>query len=539
MIMALFARVLSLAFKGTLAGDKLLIILLLIALKTLSSFLSSKFAFKTTALIKMSFREKIFKKLFEIKDKYLNVLSSSEITQITSEGVDQLESYFGNYIPQFFYAIIAPITLFIVVLPINMPSALILFVLVPFIPLVIILIQKWAKRLLKKYWDQYTKLGDTFLEDLEGLTTLKLYEADEDYQRKMDREAENFRKITMKVLTMQLNSISIMDLVAYGGAALGIVVALVAFKNNSLMLDEAIFIILISADFFLPMRLLGSFFHIAMNGMASSDKIFKLLDVEIEEDLKDSFDPDGDIELENVSFKYDKRKIIEDVSFKIKKGSLTSIVGPSGSGKSTLASLINRNLKAQKGRIKIADQDLLKISPDAINKHLTYVGADSYIFKGTLKEELLIADQKASNEKLWEVLKKVKLDEYFQNLDGLDTKILEGGKNLSGGQRQRLALARALLHDSTIYIFDEATSNIDMESEEAIMSVIHNLNDKTIILISHRLANVISSDMIITMEDGKIKESGTHEELLKKKGLYQKLYLKQNSYEKYMMEGIS
>ena len=285
MIMALFAKAISLVFKGTLTGDNLvflsLLLILMIILKTLFSFLSSKFSFKTTALIKMSFREKIFKKLFEIKDKYLNVLSSSEITQITSEGVDQLESYFGNYIPQFFYAIIAPITLFIVVLPINAPSALILFILVPFIPLVIIIIQKWAKRLLKKYWDQYTKLGDTFLEDLEGLTTLKLYEADEDYQRKMDREAENFRKITMKVLTMQLNSISIMDLVAYGGAALGIVVALVAFKNNSLMLDEAIFIILISADFFLPMRLLGSFFHIAMNGMASSDKIFKLLKASI------------------------------------------------------------------------------------------------------------------------------------------------------------------------------------------------------------------------------------------------------------------
>ncbi len=542
LIMSVIAKLISKIFLAAISERELLsdaiLLVFLIALRSLFSLLAAKASFKTTTLIKLRFRKLIFEKLFKIKDNYLQFLSSGEITQVTSEGVDQLEIYFASYIPQFFYAMLAPITLFLTILPLDALTALVLFICVPLIPMTIIMIQKWAKRLLSKYWDQYTKLGDTFLEDLEGLTTLKLYEADKDYQKKMDIEAENFRKITMKVLTMQLNSISIMDLVAYGGAALGIVLALAAFNNQTIDLNETIFIILLSADFFLPMRLLGSFFHIAMNGMAASDKMFKLLELEVKDNYSDKFDPNGDIELDHVSFNYDQRPIIDDVSIKIRKNTLTSIVGPSGSGKSTIANLIIANLEARIGKIMINGQDVRSIDPTLINRHLTYVGADAYIFKASLREELAIADQSADDQKLWSVLEKVKLARYFENLNGLDTKILEGGKNLSLGQRQRLALARALLHDSKIYIFDEATSNIDMESEEAIMEVVRSLRDKTVILISHRLANVVSSDMIYCLERGRVKEEGTHKELLEKTGLYRSLFLQQHAYEDFMMEDL-
>ncbi len=511
------------------------IIFISLIIKLGASAFSMKMSFKTTEIIKFGFREKIFKKLFVLKDRYQNVLSSSEVTQITSEGVDQLENYFGNYIPQFFYAIIAPLTLFLIILPLDMKVAIVLFICVPLIPITIIIIQRWAKRLLGKYWDEYSKMGDSFLEDLQGLTTLKLYEADSYKQKEMDEQAESFRKITMKVLSMQLNSITIMDIVAYGGAAIGMIMALFSFKSGDIDLTSALFIILISADFFLPMRLLGSFFHIAMNGMAASDKMFKLFDIKEPKKDGDIKEEDGDIRIEDLSFAYGERYVLKDIDITIKDRALVAIVGPSGSGKSTIAKLLLARSDDYEGTIEFKGEDLKKIASNRIRDLITYVPSDAHIFKGTVRYNLKMGDKEVSEERMHEVLKQVELDEYFKELNGLDTKINEGGKDLSGGQRQRLAIARALIKDSPIYIFDEATSNIDVESEKTIMDTILKLKgQKTIVLISHRLANVVEADMIYCLKDGKIIGSGTHKELLKEKGLYHELYTSQMYYEGFM-----
>ncbi len=511
------------------------IIFISLIIKLRASAFSMKMSFKTTEIIKFGFREKIFKKLFVLKDRYQDVLSSSEVTQITSEGVDQLENYFGNYIPQFFYAIIAPLTLFLIILPLDMKAAIVLFICVPLIPITIIIIQRWAKRLLGKYWDEYSKMGDSFLEDLQGLTTLKLYEADSYKQKEMDEQAESFRKITMKVLSMQLNSITIMDIVAYGGAAIGMIMALFSFKSGDIDLTSALFIILISADFFLPMRLLGSFFHIAMNGMAASDKMFKLFDIKEPKKDGDIKEEDGDIIIEDLSFAYGERYVLKDIDITIKDKALVAIVGPSGSGKSTIAKLLLARSDDYEGTIEFKGEDLKKIASDRIRDLITYVPSDAHIFKGTVRYNLKMADREVSEERMHEVLKQVELDEYFKELNGLDTMINEGGKDLSGGQRQRLAIARALIKDSPIYIFDEATSNIDVESEKTIMDTILKLKgQKTIVLISHRLANVVEADMIYCLKDGKIVGSGTHKELLKEKGLYHELYTSQMYYEGFM-----
>ena len=378
-------------------------------------------------------------------------------------------------------------------------------------------------------------MGDSFLEDLQGLTTLKLYEADSYKQKEMDEQAESFRKITMKVLSMQLNSITIMDIVAYGGAAIGMIMALFSFKSGDIDLTSALFIILISADFFWPMRLLGSFFHIAMNGMAASDKMFKLFDIKEPKKDGDIKEEDGDIRIEDLSFAYGERYVLKDIDITIKDKALVAIVGPSGSGKSTIAKLLLARSDDYEGTIDFKGEDLKKIASNRIRDLITYVPSDTHIFKGTVRYNLKMGDKEVSEERMHEVLKQVELDEYFKELKGLDTKINEGGKDLSGGQRQRLAIARALIKDSPIYIFDEATSNIDVESEKTIMDTILKLKgQKTIVLISHRLANVVEADMIYCLKDGKIIGSGTHKELLKEKGLYHELYTSQMYYEGFM-----
>ncbi len=499
---------------------------------------ASRMSYYSSREVKKILREKIYQKLLRIGVSYKEQIKTSEVVQVAVEGVEQLENYFGSYLPQFFYAMLAPLTLFIYLCFINVLSAAVLLVCVPFIPIAIAAVQTWAKKLLSKYWGQYTALGDTFLENLQGLTTLKIYQTDDLKNQEMNRESENFRKITMKVLTMQLNSITIMDLIAYGGAALGIIIATTQYKAGHVSFAECLLIILLAADFFIPMRQLGSFFHIAMNGMAASDKIFRLLDLPESSEKTHKVPVNCSIVCSDLSFSYDmNREILHHIDLQFPKGSFTSIVGESGCGKSTIAAILMGKNKGYSGSVKIGNIELTETSEKDLMKNITYISHQSYLFKGTVRENLLMGKPYATDKELWNVLEQVNIASFLRNEKGLDTILLERASNLSGGQCQRLALARALLHNSPVYIFDEATSNIDVESENDIMSEIYRLaKTKTIILISHRLANVVGSDNIYVMEKGSITEQGSHNTLLAQNGVYKKLWDTQQRLENYGKE---
>ncbi len=479
--------------------------------------------------IKYRFRELIYNKLSLLNMNYQESIASSEVVQLAVEGVDQLEIYFGNYLPQFIYSLLAPLTLFVVLSFINFRAAIVLLLCVPLIPMTIVAVQKFAKKLLSKYWGEYTTLGDSFLENLQGLTTLKIYNADQVKHDQMNVQAERFRKITMKVLMMQLNSIALMDGLAYGGAALGVILALLGVNSGSLSLGGGLAIILLSADFYIPMRLLGSFFHIAMNGMAASDKLFSLLDLEVIETNVLTKMMEDSIDIENLSFSYDdNRLVLDDINLTFKKGEVSAVVGESGSGKSTLAAILMGSYNTYSGKILVDGEEGLP--------KMTYVGYNSYLFKDTIRNNLNIG-KVYDDIQLWDALSKVNMKSFLEQEGGLDFELKEGASNISGGQRQRLALARALLLDSSVYVFDEATSNIDVESENEIMQIIKDLSKtKTIILITHRLANVTDAKIIYVLEDGKLVESGNHNELVKSDSVYQKLWSSQVSLEEYSYE---
>lgn len=505
----------------------------------LCGYASSQTSFFASSEVKKVLRQKMYKKLTRMGASYSEKVSTSEVLQVFVEGVDQLELYFGKYLPQFFFAMLAPITLFAVLVFVSWKASMVLLICVPLIPLSIVAVQKIAKRLLSKYWGVYTNLGDTFLENIQGLTTLKVYQADERKNVEMNEKAEEFRRITMKVLTMQLNSVSVMDIFAYAGSAVGVVIAIIQVKNGTITLPQAFLIIMLAADFFLPLRLLGSFFHVAMNGMAASDKLFKLLDTKEDEhgtEIPENLD--GDIEIKDLSFSYDGEKnVLNDISATFKKHELISIVGESGCGKSTLASLLCGTTKGYSGSITIGGVEIKDIDEKTLMNNITAVNFNSYIFAGTVRENMLIADKSTSDEKMIEALKMVNLWSFLSEQDGLDTKLNQQGSNFSGGQRQRLAIARALLHNTPIYVFDEVTSNIDAESENDIMAVIHNMAKiKTVILISHRLENVVGSDKILLLDKGKIEESGTHSELMSLNKKYKLMYSTQAELEKYAKE---
>ena len=526
------------------AGNKDLFITILVAfvavaVRFVCSILSSRMSHLSSKAVKHSLREMIYQKLLRLGASYKEKVNTSEIVQVAVEGVDQLETYFGAYLPQFFYAMLAPLTLFVVLCFVNVPCAAVLLVCVPLIPVAIVAVQRWAKKLLAKYWGQYTALGDTFLENLQGLTTLKIYQADDYKQKEMNEEAENFRRITMKVLTMQLNSITIMDLIAYGGAALGVILSVTQYRAGHVSLAGCLLIILLSADFFIPMRMLGSFFHIAMNGMAASDKIFKLLDLPEEEEKTLTVGGDCTIVCEDLHFGYaEEREVLHGFQMVFPVGSFTSIVGESGCGKSTISAILMGRNKGYTGSVTIGGKELRELKEESILQNLTYISHQSYLFKGTVRDNLLMGCPSATEEELWQVLDRVNLSDFLKSEKGLDTKLNEKASNLSGGQCQRLALARALLHDSPVYIFDEATSNIDVESENDIMKEIHALaRTKTVILISHRLANVTASDNIYVMDKGCVVESGSHKELLAAGKTYAKLWNAQAELENYGKAG--
>ncbi len=543
-MMGAIAHLLQGLYEGNAEGKTIVTTAIVAALAVIIRFvcavLSSRMGYLSSRAVKKTLREMIYRKLLRLGTSYKERVQTSEVVQVAVEGVDQLETYFGAYLPQFFYAMLAPLTLFVVLSFISFPAAVVLLICVPLIPVTIVAVQRWAKKLLAKYWGQYTALGDTFLENLQGLTTTKIYQSDAFKHQEMNEQSEHFRKITMKVLTMQLNSITIMDLIAYGGAALGVILATTQFRAGNVSLAGCLMIILLAADFFLPMRMLGSFFHIAMNGMAASDKIFRLLDLPETEEKTQLVPDDCSIELHDLRFSYEpEREILHGVDMVFPKGSFTAIVGESGCGKSTIASILMGRSKGYTGELTVGALPLSEISEESLMENFTYISHQSYLFKGTVRENLLMACLNADDAALWQVLEQVNLADFLRSENGLDTTLNEKASNLSGGQCQRLALARALLHDSPVYIFDEATSNIDVESENDIMREIHALaKTKTVILISHRLANVAGADNIYVLEKGGIAGSGTHNELLAREGTYAHLWNAQQELENYAKGGV-
>lgn len=511
----------------------------LLVIRFLANYYSTRFSLNSSSEVKKVLREKIYEKLLDIGVNYNKFISTSSVVQIGVDGVEALEIYFGRFLPQLFYSALAPLTLFVVVSFISFKVALVLLICVPLIPLTIMAVMKIAKKLLSKYWGVYTNLGDSFLENLQGLTTLKIFDLDEEKNKEMNEDAENFRKITMRVLLMQLNSITIMDLVAYGGSAVGILIAISQFRSGIITPGGLLIIILLSAEFFLPMRLLGSLFHVAMNGISASDRIFDLLDIEVEEkpSLSDeqmkSLD-NIDIKLENVSYSYDKKRtILENINIDIKEKQTVAFVGESGSGKSTITSLLLKIDEVDKGAITFNGINLNDIPFDVLNKKVGFINHNAYIFNTTIRENIKMGKKDATDEEIYAVLKEANLDSFVKNLPNkLDTKVGEGGNLLSGGQKQRLCLARTIIKNPAIYIFDEATSNIDVESEEKIWESIEKLSkDKTVIIISHRLLNVKNADTIYMLENGVIAESGNHNELMLKGGVYKNLVDHQNDLE--------
>jgi ABC-type transport system involved in cytochrome bd biosynthesis fused ATPase/permease subunit len=549
-LMFVVASTINAIVKGTFTSKQMIFLFLtfvaVILIRGSMTKINDTMSYLASTKVKSRLRETMNQKLMDLGTKYRKSMATSEIVQISTEGVEQLEIYFGRYVPQFFYSLLAPITLFVIVSFMSIKVALVLLLCVPLIPVSIIAVQKFAKKMLNKYWGIYTGLGDTFLENLQGLTTLKIYQADERYAKKMDEEAEKFRKITMRVLIMQLNSISVMDLIAYGGAAVGIILSILEYRSGEITFTACLFIMLIAADFFLPLRLLGSFFHIAMNGNAAANKIFALLDIPVDknnskdQDSKKKEELETNIQFNNVTFGYEEgQKVIDGVSFTVPKNSFTALVGTSGCGKSTIASLIMSDNRPNEGQVLMGACDINNLAEEFLHQRITRIRHDSYLFKGTVEENLRMGREDATKEDMLQVLEQVDLLETIMEKGGLSMEITEKAANLSGGQKQRMALARAILHDSEVYIFDEATSNIDVESENKIMEVIHTLaKRKTVILISHRLANVVDADQVLVMKDGKIIETGSHVELMSKQKYYYQLYTSQKELEQYA-EGVA
>ena len=539
----LLERVVYRAVTVPIIERTILILVLVVVIRFVCERMEARSSYLACVDVKRILREKIYEKMLKLGASYSEQVSSSEVVQVSTEGVEQLETYFGKYLPQLFYSLIAPLTLFIILCRVSLKASVILLICVPLIPISIVVVQKIAKKLLNKYWSIYTGLGDSFLENLQGLTTLKIYQADQQKADEMDVESQNFRRITMKVLTMQLNSTSVMDIVAYGGAAIGMAASVSEFLKGNISVSGTLCIVLLASEFFLPLRLLGSFFHIAMNGMAASDKIFKILDLP-EPQAGEKTLPDGalDVTLKDVHFSYEEeREILKGINLNLPAGSFVSLVGESGCGKSTIAGILAAKNRGYAGEITIGGESLSEINEADLMKHVVLVRHNSYLFKGTVEENLRMAKPDATKEEMEAVLQKVNLLGFLQTQDGLQTRLLEKASNLSGGQCQRLVIARALLRtDSAVYIFDEAASNIDVESEELIMNVIHELaKTKTVLLISHRLANVVKSDKIYFLKDGEIKESGKHDELMSQNGAYRHLYESQMALENYGKGGVA
>lgn len=490
--------------------------------------------------VKKNLRQRIYDKIIKLGVRTTDNMSMAGLTQLSMEGVEQLDLYYSAYIPQFFYAMIAPIILFVVTVRINWAVALVLLACVPLIPMSIIAVSRYAKKIFAKYWGKYTSMGDSFLDSVQGLKELKIFQADAAQNIKMNETSEEFRKITMKVLVMQLASTTIMDMVAYGGAGLGIALTIHAVVNGTLSAYAALFLILVAVDFFLPLRAFGSAFHIAMNGASAGNKILSLLaqsDPVWGNETVDS----TKIAIKDVTFSYDgTRDVLKHVSMSFGSTGLYAIVGESGSGKSTVVNLLLGAYHPQQGSILVGNKPLETLNREAYYSHISVVSYNTYIFNETIRQNFMLAKADVTDEEIYNALKKVNLYDFIIGNGGLDKIITEDAANISGGQKQRLALAINLVANKDIYIFDEATSNIDIESEAIIMNNIKELSkEKAVIVISHRLANVIAADTIYYIEDGEVKEHGTHAELMNMHEGYAKLYTTQKNLEEGYTEVIA
>ncbi len=490
---------------------------------------------------KKELREKVYDKTLKLGVQTTQHISMAGLTQISMEGIEQLDLYYSTYIPQFFYAMLAPIILFGISVWIDWRVALVLLACVPLIPLSIIAVSKYAKKIFGKYWGKYISMGDSFLDSVQGLKELKIFKADQDQNIKMNQSSEEFRKITMKVFLMQLASTTIMDLIAYGGAGVGIALAIVSTLNWGISPFLALFLILIAVDFFLPLRAFGSAFHVAMNGVSAGNKIINFLSIpDPVWGEENKIDLSNGIKIENVTFSYDrKREILKNINITIPKTGMTAIIGKSGCGKSTIVNLLLGSIQPNSGLITINNKQLNEYSRECYYSHIASISYNTYMFNESIRANFLLSNNSITDEEIYEALEKVNLKDFVLTNGGLDKVISEDASNISGGQKQRLALAISLVANKDVYIFDEATSNIDIESEAIIMANIKELSKtKSVVIISHRLANIVLSDMIYFMDYGEIKEQGTHSELLKNNGEYALLYKKQKELEEGYLEDL-
>lgn len=475
--------------------------------------------------IKKKLRTDVYNKVLQlgIKDSDSTLAG---ITQIALEGIEQLDLYYSTYLPQFFYSMIAPIVLFAICVFLHLPTAVVLLACVPLIPLSIVAVSKYAKKIFSKYWGKYTSMGDDFLDSVQGLKELKIFRADEQRHIRMNNSSEEFRKITMKVLVMQLASTTIMDVVAFGGAGVGIAVVIGALAGGVLNPAVALFLVLVSVEYFLPLRALGSAFHIAMNGASAGKKIVALM--ALQPDKWGSEQANGALQLDNVTFAYDSRPVLKNVSMQFGTKGMTALAGESGCGKSTVVNLLLGMIRADKGAVTMDGINIEEISRKSFYGRIASVSYNTYIFNDTVRTNFMLAKPDVTDEEILNALDRVNLRQFITDNGGLDRVINEDASNISGGQRQRLALAINLVADKDVYILDEATSNIDSESEDIIMNNIKELSHtKCVILITHRLANAVNADKIYFMHDGMVTEQGTHQQLMNQCGGYSKLYSSQ------------
>ena len=508
----------------------LLVAVVAVAVRLVCQAQATKQGLAASALAKQRVRTLVYDKLVRMGPSYRETVATSEATQLCVEGIEQLEAYFGSYLPQLFYSLIASVTLFFCLAPLCTPAAVVLLCCVPLIPISLMAVMKIAKRIMGDYWHSYTDLGALFLESIQGLTTLKVFRADEERHRRMNEEAEKFRKATMRLLTMQLNSVIVMDIFAFAGAAAGIVVMLNSYAVGTVTFAGAFAFVFLAADFFIPLRTLGSFFHTATGGMAAAERMYRIIDAP-----EPAFGTQAvtctsvGIECRNVSYSYDgTRTVLQNADFTARPGGFVGITGASGSGKSTLAGILTGANLSYTGSVTIGGIDLRDISAESLRDTVTYVGFRGFLFAGTVRSNLLMARAGASDDELWEALSRCRIDDFVRRSGGPDAPVSAEGTNLSGGQRQRLAMARALLHDTPVYIFDEATSNIDADSEAAIIDAVAELaRTKTVVMVSHRLAALRGCDKVYVFEAGRVVQTGTHEELAKQDGPYASLWARQ------------
>ena len=508
----------------------LLVAVVAVAVRLVCQAQATKQGLAASALAKQRVRTLVYDKLVRMGPSYRETVATSEATQLCVEGIEQLEAYFGSYLPQLFYSLIASVTLFFCLAPLCTPAAVVLLCCVPLIPISLMAVMKIAKRIMGDYWHSYTDLGALFLESIQGLTTLKVFGADEERHRRMNEEAEKFRKATMRLLTMQLNSVIVMDIFAFAGAAAGIVVMLNSYAVGTVTFAGAFAFVFLAADFFIPLLTLGSFFHTATGGMAAAERMYRIIDApEPACGTQAVTCTSVGIECRNVSYSYDgTRTVLQNADFTARPGGFVGITGASGSGKSTLAGILTGANLSYTGSVTIGGIDLRDISAESLRDTVTYVGFRGFLFAGTVRSNLLMARAGASDDELWEALSRCRIDDFVRRSGGPDAPVSAEGTNLSGGQRQRLAMARALLHDTPVYIFDEATSNIDADSEASIIDAVAELaRTKTVVMVSHRLAALRGCDKVYVFEAGRVVQTGTHEELAKQDGPYASLWARQ------------